>query len=104
LVTEAIASEEGLEGMEDALVNLDGIDRVTAGKLGLAGVKSLERFANMAYDEFGAVLALPIERARQLIDNGFADVTDDEMRLIDGKYDDRARTLQAKARELVEVQ
>jgi N utilization substance protein A len=104
LVTEAIASEEGLEGMEDALVNLDGIDRVTAGKLGLAGVKTLDRFAGMAYDEFGAVLALPIERARQLIDNGFADVTDDEMRLIDAKYDDRARTLQARARELVEVQ
>lgn len=104
LVTEAIASEEGLEGMEDALANLDGMDRVLAGKLGLAGVKMLERFASMAYDEFGAILALPIERARQLIENGFADVTDDEMRLIDAKYDDRARALQAKARELVEVQ
>jgi len=104
LVTEAIASEEGLEGMEDALANLDGMDRVMAGKLGLAGVKTLERFAGMAYDEFGAILALPSERARQLIENGFADVTDDEMRLIDAKYDDRARALQAKARELVEVQ
>jgi N utilization substance protein A len=104
LVTEAIASEEGLEGMEDGLVNLDGIDRVTAGKLGLVGVKTLDGFAGMAYDEFGAVLALPIERARQLIENGFEDVTDDEMRLIDAKYDDHARSLQAKARELVEAQ
>ena len=103
LVTEAIASEEGLEGMEDALVNLDGIDRIIAGKLGLTGVKTLEAFAGMAYDEFGAVLALPTERARQLIENEFEDVTDDEMRLIDAKYDDRARALQAKARELVEV-
>ncbi|HJV86058.1 MAG TPA: transcription termination factor NusA [Noviherbaspirillum sp.] len=103
LVTEAIASEEGLEGMEDALVNLDGIDRVTAGKLGLAGIKTLDAFAGMAYDEFGAVLALPIERARQLIENEFEDVTDDEMRLIDAKYDDRARGLQAKARELAEA-
>ena len=102
LVTEAIASEEGLEGMDDALVNLDGIDRVTAGKLGLAGIKTLDAFAGMAYDEFGAVLALPIERGRQLIENEFEDVTDDEMRLIDAKYDDRARALQAKARELVE--
>jgi N utilization substance protein A len=101
LVTEAIASEEGLEGMEDALANLDGLDRITAGKLGLAGVKTVERFANLAYDEFGAVLALPIERARHLIETGFADVTDDEMRLIDAKYDDHARALQAKARELV---
>jgi transcription termination/antitermination protein NusA len=103
LVTEAIASEEGLEGMEDALVNLDGIDRVIAGKLGLSGVKTIDRFANMAYDEFGAVLALPVERARELIENGFTDVTDDEMRLIDARYDDRARALQAKARELVDV-
>jgi N utilization substance protein A len=102
LVTEAIASEEGLEGMEDALVNLDGLDRVTAGKLGLVGIKTLDGFASMAYDEFGAILALPIERGRQLIENEFDDVTDDEMRLIDAKYDDRARALQAKARELVE--
>jgi transcription termination/antitermination protein NusA len=101
LVTEAIASEEGLEGMENALVNLEGIDRVTAGKLGLAGVKTVDRFAGLAYDEFGAILALPVERARQLIENEFKDVTDDEMRLIDAKYDDRARELQAKARELV---
>jgi transcription termination/antitermination protein NusA len=103
LVTEAIASEEGLEGMDDALVNLDGIDRITAGKLGLAGIKSLDAFAGLAYDEFGSILALPIERARQLIENEFEDVTDDEMRLIDAKYDDRARALQAKARELVEA-
>jgi len=39
-----------------------------------------------------------------LIENEFADVTDDEMRLIDAKYDDRARTLQAKARELIEFE
>jgi N utilization substance protein A len=103
LVTEAIASEEGLEGMEDALVNLDGIDRITAGKLGLAGIKTLEAFANLAYDEFGAILALPIDRARQLIENEFDDVTDEEMRLIDAKYDDRAKALQAKARDFVEA-
>jgi N utilization substance protein A len=103
LVTEAIASEEGLEGMEDTLINLDGIDRITAGKLGLAGIKTVERFAGLAYDEFGAIIALPIDRARQLIENEFEDVTDDEMRLIDAKYDDRAKALQSKARDLVEA-
>jgi N utilization substance protein A len=97
LVTEAIASEEGLEGMEDALVNLDSMDRVTAGKLGLAGVKTLEQFSGLAYDEFGAILALPADRARQLIENAFEDVSDEEMKLIDLKYDDRAKALQAKA-------
>jgi N utilization substance protein A len=103
LVTEAIASEEGLEGMDEELVNLDGMDRTTAGKLGLAGIKTLEQFAGLAYDEFGAILALPIDRARELIKNEFNDVTDDEMKLVDAKYDDRAKGLQAKAWNLVEA-
>ena len=103
LVTEAIASEEGLEGMEDALVYFDGIDRITAGKLGLAGIKTLDAFAGLAYDEFGAILALPADRARQLIENEFADVSDEEMKLIDAKYDDRAKALQAKVWSLAEV-
>jgi len=103
LVTEAIASEEGLDGMEDELVNLDGMDRVIAGKLGLAGVKTLEAFGGLAYDEFGAILALSSERARQLINDEFKDVTDDEMRLIDAKYDDHAKALQAKAWDFAEA-
>jgi len=102
LVTEAIASEEGLEGMEDALVNLEGMDRITAGKLGLAGVKTVEQFSNLAYDEFGAILALPTDRARELIEGEFKDVTDEEMRLIDVKYDDRAKALQAHVWGLAE--
>jgi N utilization substance protein A len=102
LVTEAIASEEGLEGMEDALLNLDDMDRITAGKLGLVGVKTLEAFAGLAYDEFGAILALSTERARQLIDQEFSDVTDEEMKLIDAKYDDRAKALQARVWSLAE--
>ena len=100
LITEAIASEEGMAGMEEELVNLEGMDRQVAGKLGLAGVKTLQRFAELAYDEFGAILALPVERARQLLENEFADVTDDEMKLIDAKYDDEAKELQAKKNKL----
>ena len=102
LVTEAIASEEGLEGMDEGLLNLDGMDRTTAGKLGLAGIKTLEAFGNLAYDEFGAILALPTERARQLIDEEFKDATDDEMRLIDAKYDEHAKELQARVWSLAE--
>ena len=102
LVTEAIASEEGLEGMEDGLINLEGMDRTTAGKLGLAGIKTLEAFGSLAYDEFGAILALSTERARQLIDEEFKDATDDEMRLIDAKYDEHAKELQARVWSLAE--
>ena len=101
-MTEAIASEEGLEGMDEELVNFEGLDRVTAGKLGLAGIKTLDMFAGLAYDEFGAILALPVDRARQLIDEEFKDVTDDEMKLIDAKYDDRAKALQARVWSLAE--
>ena len=71
--------------------------RVVAGKLGLAGIKTLDAFAALAYDEFGAILALPAERARALIENEFADVTDDEMKLVDAKYDEHAKALQAAA-------
>ncbi len=104
LITEAIASEEGMAGMDERLVNLEGMSRPTAGKLGLAGVKTLERFAELAYDEFGAILALSTERARELLDNGFADVTDEEMKLIDAKYDEEAKELQSRAWKAVEVQ
>ena len=97
LVSEAIASEEGMDGMEDQLINLEGMSRDVAGKLGLAGIKTLEGFAGLAYDEFGAILALPAERARQLIENEFADVTDEEMKLIDAKYDEHAKALLTKA-------
>src|SRR5512141_2778231 len=51
LVTEAIASEEGLEGMDEALVNLEGMDRTTAGKLGLAGIHTRDDLADLAVDE-----------------------------------------------------
>ncbi len=103
LLTEAIASEEGLDGMDDELASLEGMDRVTAGKLGLCGIKTVAAFAGLAYDEFGAILALPTERARQLIANEFDDATDDEMKLIDAKYDEHAKALQAKAWNLAEA-
>ncbi|MEB0140004.1 MULTISPECIES: transcription termination factor NusA [unclassified Undibacterium] len=103
LLTEAIASEEGLEGMDDELINLEGMTRVTAGKLGLAGIKNLAAFAGLAYDEFGAILALSADRSRHLIKEAFEDVTDDEMKLIDAKYDDQAKALLANAWKLVEA-
>lgn len=102
LITEAIVSEEGMAGMEEALSGLEGMSRSVAGKLGLAGVKTLEAFAGLAYDEFGAILALSTDRARQLLENGFADVTDEEMKLIDAKYDDEAKALQARAWKIIE--
>lgn len=103
LVTEALASEEGMTNMEPELINLEGMDRLTAGKLGLAGIKTLADFGALAYDEFGAILAFSTERASQLIENGFEDVTDEEMALIDAKYDEKAKALQSQAWSLIET-
>jgi N utilization substance protein A len=103
LVTDAIASEEGLDGMEEGLLNLDGMDRSIAGKLGMAGIKTVKAFAALAYDEFGAILALPVDRVRELLANEFDDVSDDEMKLIDLKYDEHAKAIQAKAWSLAEA-
>ena len=103
LVTDAIASEEGVDGMEEALLNLEGMDRNIAGKLGMVGIKTVKDFTGLAYDEFGAILALPVERVRELLANEFEDVTDEEMTLIDLKYDDHAKAIQAKAWSLAEV-
>ena len=47
-------------------------------------------------------LGLSADRARQLIEHEFSDVTDDEMKLIDAKYDDRAKALQAHVWSLAE--
>lgn len=102
LLTEAIASEEGVEAVEDALINLEGMDHDTAAKLGQAGIKTLAAFAALAYDEFGSILALTTERAQELIKNEFKDVTDDEMTLIDEKYDDHAKALLAAAWKIIE--
>jgi len=104
LVTDAIASEEGMEGMEEALINLEGMDHNMAGKLGAAGIKTVKEFAGLAYDEFGAILALPTDRVRQLLENEFDDVTDEEMKLIDANYNDQAKAVQAKAWSMAEAE
>ena len=101
-VSEEIAYEEATKDMEPALRDLDGMTTAIATKLGNAGILTVERFAGLAYDEFGAILALPVERACQLLDNELADVTDEEQQMIDDKYDDTARALQETARTLME--
>ena len=101
-VSEEIAYEEATKEMEPALRDLDGMTTAVATKLGNAGILTVERFAGLAYDEFGAILALPVERARQLLDNELADVTDEEQQMIDDSYDDVARNLQETARTLME--
>ncbi|MFJ3058803.1 transcription termination/antitermination protein NusA, partial [Herbaspirillum sp. NPDC087042] len=58
--------------------------------------------AGLAYVVFCSILSVRSVRARIVIENAFEDVTDDEMKLIDSKYDERAKALQAKAWSAVE--
>lgn len=102
-VSEEIAYEEATKEMEPALKELPGMTTAIATKLGRLGILTVERFAELAYDEFGAILAFPVERARQLLDNELADVTDAEQQIIDDKYDDSAKELQETARKLMET-
>ena len=103
LIAEAIVSEEGMSGMEEALSGLEGMSRSVAGKLGLARRQDAGTLRGTGLSTNSARFwSLPTERARQLLENEFADVTDEEMKLIDAKYDDEAKELQARAWKLME--
>ena len=67
LLTEEIASEEGLEGVEEALLNLEGMDRKLAARVGRNGVKTLDDFAELATDELTEMSGIGNDRAKELI-------------------------------------
>lgn len=67
LLTEAIATEEQLEGVEDALLNLEGMDKPLAAKLAAHGAKTREDLAELAVDELVEMTSIDEERAKDLI-------------------------------------
>ncbi|MCK6406353.1 MAG: transcription termination factor NusA [Rhodocyclaceae bacterium] len=72
LLTEAIATEEKLEGVEDAMINLDGMDKTLAAKLASAGIKTRDDLADLAVDELTEMTGVDADRAKQLITNARA--------------------------------
>ncbi|UCG97987.1 MAG: transcription termination/antitermination protein NusA [Burkholderiales bacterium] len=98
LLTEAIAREENIEQADASLLELDGMDRELAARLVSCAVHTRDDLAELAVDELRAVMALPAERARALIDSGFEGVTDDDTRLIDSADEERAKNLILAAR------
>lgn len=72
LLTEAIVTEEQLEGVEDALLAIDGMDKTLAGKLAGRGVKTLDDLADLAVDELVEITGVAEDRAKQLITNARA--------------------------------
>lgn len=67
LLTEAIATEEKLEGVSDELIGLEGMDRDLAARLAGEGVKSRDDLAELAVDELTEITGIDDERAKKLI-------------------------------------
>jgi len=67
LLTEAIATEEQLEGVAEDLLSLDGMEKALAAKLAAKGVKTRDDLAELAVDEVVEYTGIDEERAKQLI-------------------------------------
>jgi N utilization substance protein A len=67
LLVQAIKSEEGLEGVAADLLELEGMDRDLAAKLGGQGVKTRDDLADLAVDDLVEMTGIDAERAKTLI-------------------------------------
>jgi N utilization substance protein A len=67
LLTEAIVTEEQLEGVADDLLGLEGMTRELAAKLAGNGIKTRDDLAELAVDELVDLTGIDAERAKELI-------------------------------------
>ena len=67
LLTAAIASEESLDGVDDALIKLEGMSRDLAAKLAKAGIKTRDGLAELAVDELLEIESMHDDAAKALI-------------------------------------
>ena len=67
LLTEAIATEEKLEGVSDDMINLEGMSKEIAAKLAENGVKNRDDLAELAVDELVEMTGIDESRAKELI-------------------------------------
>ncbi|MCL1861162.1 MAG: transcription termination factor NusA, partial [Proteobacteria bacterium] len=67
LLTEAIVTEEQIEGIADDLLALDGMDKALAGKLAVHGIRTRDDLADLAADELVELTGIATERAGALI-------------------------------------
>jgi N utilization substance protein A len=72
LLTEAIVTEEQLEGVDEAMINVEGMDKSLAAQLAGKGVKTLDDLADLAVDELTEMTGIDADRAKQLITNARA--------------------------------
>jgi len=67
LLVQAIASEESIEGVDQNLLQLEGMDNALAAKLAAGGVKTRDDLADLAVDELSEMTGVEEERAKNLI-------------------------------------
>ena len=67
LLVQAIASEESIDGIDQQLLQLEGMDTVLAGKLAAQGVKTRDDLADLAVDELSEMTGMEEEKAKTLI-------------------------------------
>jgi N utilization substance protein A len=67
LLTDAIVREESVENVEEALLNLEGMDTEIASVLAQKGITTRDALADLAVDELVELTAIPEVRAQDLI-------------------------------------
>jgi len=67
LLVQEIASEERVENVDTDLLNLEGMDSETAGKLAAHGITTQEDLADLAADDLVEMIEMDVERAKELI-------------------------------------
>jgi transcription termination/antitermination protein NusA len=67
LLVQAIASEEQLDGVEQSLLQLEGMDNQIAAKLSAGGVKTRDDLADLAVDELSEMTGMDVEKAKTMI-------------------------------------
>jgi N utilization substance protein A len=67
LLVQAIASEESIDGVEQELLQLEGMDNQLAAKLAAQGVKTRDDLADLSVDELSEMTGMEAERAKALI-------------------------------------
>jgi len=72
LLTEAIVDEEQLDGVEDELLQLDGMNKHLAAKLARNNIKTRDDLGDLAVDELTEITEITEEDAKKLITNARA--------------------------------
>src|SRR5262245_31358048 len=67
LLVQAIASEESIDGIDQKLLQLEGMDTALAAKLASQGIKTRDDLADLAVDELSEMTGMDAEKAKTLI-------------------------------------